>query len=100
MRASVVVTVVVAAGFVLAAGACGGPPPPPPVPPVAAANGCPLPLLFSPDQAHPRYVRIENPGPEPRTVFIDRCFWHTRLADVPPGQVRQVRLPGELVAYH
>lgn len=82
-------------------GACGGPPAtPPPVPAAAAPDGCPLPLLFSPDQDHPRYVRIENPGREPRTVFIDRCFWHTRLAEVPPGQVRQVPLPGELVTYH
>lgn len=33
------------------------------------------------------------------TVFVDRCFWYTRMARIPPGKARQARLPGELIAY-
>lgn len=84
----------------LAVASCGGPPPsPPPVPLEVVGSACPLPLVFAPDEPHPRRVRIVNEMEEEIHVFLDRCFWHSRMADVPPGSWRQARLPGELIAH-
>lgn len=80
--------------------ACGGPPPaPPPVPPELEGRDCPLPLVLPPDEVRPRFVRLRNPTDTELAVFLDRCFWHTRLADVPPGRFRQPRLPDELIGF-
>lgn len=47
----------------------------------------------------PRRVRLVNESPDTVDVWIDRCFWHTRLATVPPGRSAQPRLPERLVAF-
>ena len=74
--------------------------PPPPLPPEAARLGvCPPPLAFEAGAVVPRWVRLENRMADTLTVFIDRCWRHTLVADVPPGMARQVRLPESVVAY-
>lgn len=91
---------VLALGVTLALAACGGPPPaPPPVPAEVAGSPCPLPLAFARDEPRPRYVRIENATEQELEVYLDRCFWLSRMAKVPPGSWRQARLPGSLVTY-
>lgn len=85
---------------VLALAGCGGPPPaPPPVPEEASDPPCPLPLAFARDEPRPRHVRIENDTGRELEVYLDRCFWLSRLAVVPPGGWRQARLPGTLIPF-
>jgi len=74
-------------------------PPPEPVPPQITGESCPLPVLMPAGKPQPRWVRMVNRTSDTLTVFVDRCFWHTRLARVPPGTARRALLPGELIAY-
>lgn len=89
------------AAAALAAAACGGPPAPPsPVPRgISALERCPPPLLAPAGRDPTRRVRFENRTADTLSVFMDRCFQHTRVADVPPGATRLVRLPARLVAF-
>lgn len=79
--------------------ACASPPPPPRPEPVLDEKGCPPPQVFGSGETRPQRIRLENRTDRTLTVFIDRCFHHTRLADVPPGGWRQPRLPRPLVAF-
>lgn len=88
--------------FLLAA--CGGPSPPAPGPrpaPAAAPSKltCPLPVQRGDGRIVPRRIRLVNESPDTVDVWIDRCFWHTRLATIPPGRTVQPRLPERLVAF-
>lgn len=86
---------------VLMAAGCGGPAvPPTPVPQgVSALDRCPPPLLTSAGSTRARRVRLVNRTADTVTVFIDRCFHHTRVASVSPGGSRLMRLPEPLVAF-
>lgn len=81
--------------------ACGGSQPLPVVEPAGDESGrfCPLPLVFGQGEVRPVRVRIENRTDRPLLVFIDRCYHHTRVADIPPGRIRQPSLPERLVAF-
>lgn len=85
----------------LLAGGCGGNQPLPVVEPSGDESGrfCPLPLVFGQGEVRPVRIRIENRTDRPLLVFIDRCYHHTRMADVPPGRIRQPSLPERLVAF-
>lgn len=88
--------------FLLAA--CGGPSPPVPGPrpaPAAAASKltCPPPVQRGGGRIVPRRIRLVNESPDTVDVWIDRCFWHTRLATIPPGRTVQPRLPERLVVF-
>lgn len=87
--------------FALLAAGCGGSRPLPVLEPPGDENGrfCPLPLVFSQGQVRPVRIRIENRMDRPLLIFIDRCYHHTRMADVPPGRIRQPSLPERLVAF-
>lgn len=60
---------------------------------------CPPPLLLRDGQVRPVRVRLENPTSDTLTVFLDRCFHHTRVARIAPGQWVQAPLPRQLVAF-
>jgi hypothetical protein len=81
--------------------ACGGPPAPgTPAPDGnAGVQYCPPPLVFEPGAPHPVRLRIENRTADTLDVWIDRCWWHTWLASVPPGKYRQPALPDRLITF-
>jgi hypothetical protein len=69
------------------------------VPPRIVSENCPLPVLIPAGKPRPRWLRMVNRTSDTLTVFVDRCFWHTRLARVPPGKARRALLPDELIPY-
>ena len=42
---------------------------------------------------------MRNGTDRPLTIWLDRCFRHTRMTDLPAGGSRAARLPDHLVAY-
>lgn len=80
--------------------ACGGPRlPETPSPAGGMLDRCPPPLLRQDGEVRPVRVRLENATSDTLTVFLDRCFHHTRVATVAPGQWVQEPLPNQLVAF-
>lgn len=78
----------------------GGTAPPSPVPRgLSELDRCPAPLLRAAGESVVRRVRVVNRTGVEATVFVDRCFRHTRVVDVPPGAERLARLPRELIAF-
>lgn len=78
----------------------GGTAPPSPVPRgLSELDRCPAPLLRAAGESVVRRVRVVNRTGVEATVFVDRCFRHTRVVDVPPGAERLARLPDELIVF-
>lgn len=81
--------------------ACGGPPAPGTPRPdrETGVRYCPPPLVFEPGATRPVRIRLENRTADTLDVWIDRCWWHTWLASVPPGKYRQPALPDRLLTF-